>query len=122
MDMDLMDVLELDGKRPCLPRASRKTIREAAATITRLRAENERLKGMPEASEAVRAVVYGEKIDQLQARIAELEADAARYRWLRQPGRSHAVVGVIADNSGKATHLAEYALDRAIDAALSGRG
>ena len=119
MDMDLMDVLELDGKRPCLPRASRKTIREAAATITRLRAENERLKGMPEASEAVRAVVYGEKIDQLQARIAELEALLLTAR---------ATVEEWTPDESNALRCEEeplnrwYALRDRIDAALSGRG
>jgi hypothetical protein len=35
----------------------------------RLRAENARMKAMPEASEAVRAVVYGEEIDKLRAEV-----------------------------------------------------
>lgn len=70
-----------------------------------------------------------DEIERLRARVAELEDaalnnpdnllrdDAARYRWLRDPKRSHSVVGSVVDNTGVAAYLKEYALDRAIDAA-----
>jgi hypothetical protein len=44
--------------------------------------------------------------------------EAKRYRWIRDPRRSHALVGNIIDNSGKAERLSEFALDRAVDLSL----
>jgi hypothetical protein len=55
---------------------------------------------------------------ELIAEVERLRADATRYRWLRNPKRSHAHVGRIVDNSGKAAYLAEFSLDRAVDAAI----
>ena len=55
---------------------------------------------------------------ELIAEVERLLADATRYRWLRNTKRSHAHVGRIVDNSGKAGSLAEFSLDRAIDAAI----
>ena len=46
--------------------------------ITRLEAENARLKGMPFNSEAVRAVVYGERIDALTAALAAAQENERR--------------------------------------------
>ena len=63
-------------------------IERLRAAISRLEAENARLKSMPTTSESVRAVVYGEKIDQLQAAISRLR-EYARHKpsccWWRGP-------------------------------------
>jgi hypothetical protein len=61
--------------------------------------------------------VHWSAYDALLARAAELEADARRYRWLREFRRGLGVVD--AENSDCPIHLWTDKADRAIDAALA---
>lgn len=58
---------------------------------------------------------------QWQARVAELERDTARYRWLRDKGRYNDF-SVEQEKPGWVTTHTASTLDAAIDAALSSEG
>ena len=55
------------------------------------------------------------ELTELRAKLAEAEADAARYRWLRSriPGATYRIMGVIYSEGGSGV---DVAIDAAIDA------
>lgn len=88
------------------------------------------LRGMPARLTTEQLLhIAGDKYQNMVARIAELERDAARYRWLRsddievRPGQMEIYVTharLPFDEDGADEVLVESALDAAIDAAMTG--
>jgi hypothetical protein len=55
-----------------------------------------------------------DRITELEAQLAAVQADAARYRWLRSDGLKHI------DFDDLSTETCDVGLDYAIDAAIAG--
>ena len=128
MDTEKLKTLALaamDSYKPAAREARVSLARELdPAAVLELIAEVERLRAERDTEitehnrDLHKLICMQTEHDELRAEVERLRADAGRYRWLRNPKRSHAHVGRIVDNSGKAACLAEFALDRAIDAAI----